>query len=96
MPKKNNGYSHAKADARKNKRRQEADARQRVYDSLTVAGKMSLALARGGSKKEITRLEKSMEPKQPAKKDAPGVEVKPIEPATQPSRRVRRKATAKS
>ena len=33
-------YSHEKADARQDKRRQEAEARQREYDKLTPAQKL--------------------------------------------------------
>jgi hypothetical protein len=33
-------YSHDKADARQDKRRQEAEARQREYDKLTPAQKL--------------------------------------------------------
>lgn len=51
-------YSHAKADARRDKRRQEAEARQRHYDGLTLKDKLALVKSRGGSKRELARLEK--------------------------------------
>lgn len=41
MPIKQGGYSHAKADARRDKRRQEAEARQRTYDALPLATKLA-------------------------------------------------------
>jgi hypothetical protein len=50
-------YSHAKADARRDKRRQEAEARQRVYDKLSLKQKLELVKSRGGSKRELARLE---------------------------------------
>jgi hypothetical protein len=34
-------YSHAKADARKDKRRDEADARQAKYDAMTTQAKIA-------------------------------------------------------
>lgn len=56
-PVKVNGYSHRKADARKDRRRDEADARQDKYDSLTVEQKISRAKKRRGkSEREINRL----------------------------------------
>lgn len=51
-------YSHAKADQRQDKRRQEAEARQRTYDKLTLKEKLALVKSRGGSKRELARLEK--------------------------------------
>jgi len=51
-------YSHAKADARKDKRRQEAEARQVVYDNLPIEDKLNRAILRGGSKRELDRLYK--------------------------------------
>ena len=57
--KKRGSYSHAKANARRNKRRQEAEARQREYDSLPISKRIKLAKSRpGDSKKEIARLKK--------------------------------------
>ncbi len=54
-------YSHDKADARIDKRRQEADARERVYDGLTIPAKIALAKSRRGeSKREIAKLEKAL------------------------------------
>ena len=49
-------YSHAKADARQDKRRQEADARERVYDGFTLTQKLAMVKSRGGSKQELARL----------------------------------------
>ena len=57
MPIKNNGYTHAKADAKQNKKRHEADIRQERYDLLTIAQKIARAEARSGSsKRELERL----------------------------------------
>ncbi len=64
-------YSHAKADARKDKRRQEAEARQRVYDGLSLKDKVALVTKRGGSKRELARLQAKLAPK-PAAKPAGG------------------------
>jgi hypothetical protein len=49
-------YSHAKADARKAKRREEAEIRQSDHDSLTVSEKIAKAKKRGGSVRELLRL----------------------------------------
>ena len=58
MPKKTSGYSHFKFDAKKNRKRNEAFGRQEDYDSMTVQGKIALVTARGGSKRELSRLMK--------------------------------------
>lgn len=55
-------YSHEKADARKNKRRQEAEARKSHYSSLSTAAKIALVKSRPGeSKRELARLTKQLE-----------------------------------
>jgi hypothetical protein len=55
-------YSHEKANARKDKRRQEAEARQRHYNSLSTADKIALAKSRPGeSKREVARLTQRLE-----------------------------------
>lgn len=41
MPIKQNGYTHAKADQRRDKKRQDAEVRQRVYDVLPLATKLT-------------------------------------------------------
>ncbi len=56
-------YSHAKADARKDKRRQEAEARQRVYDSTPISKLISIAKSRRGkSKRELAKLNNPNDP----------------------------------
>ena len=72
MPIKQAGYTHAKADARKDKRRQEAEARQRVYDALPIATKLA-----GMGKKHKARYEKQLAEK--AKQPAPVAAVAPAE-----------------
>jgi len=64
-------YSHAKADARNNRRRDEADSRQAKFDALTLAEKLA-TLIKGGSKKQRAKLEKQLadQPAAPAKKAA--------------------------
>lgn len=57
MPIKNNGYTQVKAHARKERKRKEADYRQGKYDALTLTEKIFLATSRGGSKREIDRLQ---------------------------------------
>lgn len=66
-------YSHAKADARQDKRRQEADARERVYDGFTIVQKLALVKSRGGeSKREVARLNAHLATeKTPAVKQSP-------------------------
>ncbi len=55
---KTNGYTNRK---RRFKQRQaEADDRQFKYDALTKAEKIALAKYRGGSKRELARLEKPL------------------------------------
>ena len=46
MAKKEKGYSHAKADKRQDKRRQEADARQLKYDDLSLEQKLADAIGK--------------------------------------------------
>ena len=48
-------YSHAKADARKNRRRDEADDRQSKYDALSIKEKIASCIP-SGSKKQLARL----------------------------------------
>lgn len=55
--KKEKGYSQVKANARRNRKRKEAEARQAEYDSLTVAEKFA-RLIENGSKKQRAKLEK--------------------------------------
>jgi len=51
-------YSHAILDGKKDRRRQEAESRQRAYDTLTTAQKIKKAKGRvGESKRELARLE---------------------------------------
>lgn len=72
-------YSHAKADARQDRKRQAAEARQRAYDSLSVPKRIELAKSRRGeSKREIARLEKLLVkvPAAPAPQAAPVTEKK--------------------
>ena len=45
-------YTHVKADARKEKRRVEADKRQARHDGLTLQEKIVKTIQRGGSVKE--------------------------------------------
>lgn len=49
-------YSHAKADARKDKRREEADIRQAKYDALSLKEKIASCIP-GGSKRQLAKLE---------------------------------------
>lgn len=63
-------YSHAKADARRDKRRQEAEARQRHYKGLPLKDKLALVKGRGGSKRELARLEKLQSESKAAKSAA--------------------------
>lgn len=52
-----NGYHSEKLHAAKDKRRQEAKARQRHYESLTIKQRIALAQSRrGNSEKEQNRL----------------------------------------
>ena len=66
-------YSHAKLDARIGKRQKEADARQRVYDGLSIKAKLALVKTRPGeNKRELTRLNKQLESeKAPVQKATP-------------------------
>lgn len=80
MPIKQGGYSHAKADARRDKRRQEAEARQRTYDALPQATK----LAQMG-KKHKARYEKQQAELAKKKQAAPAPATLPdVKPAVAP------------
>lgn len=48
-------YSHAKLDAKKDRKRQEADARQHKYDALTLDEKIK-GLDKDGSHRQFARL----------------------------------------
>ena len=58
-------YSHAKADARKNKRRDEAEDRQANYDALTTKEKLK-GLGATGSNRQRKRLEALLAKESPA------------------------------
>lgn len=69
-----NGYNSAHLHAKRNRKRQEAEARQREHNSLTINEKIEKARSRRGeSKREIARLTKLAE--------ATGVKVTPPPPA---------------
>lgn len=71
---KTNGYNSAHLHAKRNRKRQEAEARQQEHDTLTINEKIDKARARRGeSNREIARLMKLAE--------ATGVTVKPPTPA---------------
>ena len=57
-PIKKNGYTHTKADARRDRRRQEAEARNAAYAALPLGARLARTLtARGQSKRQRVRLE---------------------------------------
>jgi len=66
-------YSSEKLHARRNKRRNEAEKRQAIYDGLSIQARIAVARGRrGDSKREIARLEKRLAAqKAPAPKQAP-------------------------
>lgn len=53
---KESGYHSEKLHSKKDKKRQEAKARQRHYESLSPKDKLALVKKRGGSVKELARL----------------------------------------
>lgn len=61
--KRRESYSFAKQRARRNKRRIEAEARQREYDKLTKDQKIERAKLRGGSVRELIRLGVNRKPR---------------------------------
>jgi len=61
MSVKENGYSSAKLHAKRDKKRQESEARQRAYNQLSLTQRLQLAVSRGGSKKELDKLNKKIE-----------------------------------
>jgi hypothetical protein len=69
-----NGYKHSFLDAKKDRRRQEAEKRQEAYDGLTLKARVKLAKGRRGeSKKELAKLDVLLENekklKEPTKTD---------------------------
>ena len=57
MSKKEKGYTHKKADARKALKREQAEDRQIKYDSLSRAERIALISNRPGeSKRELARV----------------------------------------
>jgi len=67
MAKKEKGYSHAKADLRKDKKRQAAETRQRVYDGLTLEQKLAGAIG----KKEKAKIQAKIAKRDEKKPAAP-------------------------
>jgi hypothetical protein len=68
-------YFHGKADARRERKQLEADQRQAKHDSLTTREKITKATKRGGSVRELKRLNArlvvEMEAKAKAKVETP-------------------------
>lgn len=82
---KTNGYNSAHLHAKRNRKRQEADARQLEHDSLTLNEKIEKARSRRGeSKREIANLMKMAE--------AAGVSVTP---PTQAAKKATKKVAKK-
>jgi hypothetical protein len=69
---KSGGYNSATLTAKRNRKRLEAEARQKEHDILTIREKLEKAWSRGGSNKEVSRLMKLAE--------ADGVSVNPPTP----------------
>lgn len=67
---KTNGYSTVKLKARRHRRVLEAEARQVIYDGLTLKQRLELVKARGGSARELARIEKLIASTKPQKKAA--------------------------
>lgn len=91
---KTNGYNSATLHAKRNRKRQEAESRQREHDTLTLNEKIEKARSRRGeSKREIARLMKMAE--------AAGVTVKaqtpaaPVEAKPKAAKKAAKKATKK-
>ena len=82
-------YAHAAYQAaRKDKRKQEAAARQRAHDLLTLEQKIELAKSRGGSKRELARLTAPPKPKTETPPSTQTVAVVAVaKPATPPKRK---------
>ncbi len=56
-PTKKNGYSSGKLQAKRDRKRQEAEARQREWESKSLQERIELAARRRGvSKREVTKL----------------------------------------
>jgi len=70
MAKKEKGYSHAKADLRKDKKRQAAEARQRVYDGLSLEAKLAGAIGKKEQAKIQAKIAKRDEKKPAASQKA--------------------------
>lgn len=64
---KTNGYSSIKLNAKRDRKRREAEDRQFKYDSLTTAEKLK-RLGPTGSTRERARLEKALAAEKSAKK----------------------------
>lgn len=56
-PTKKNGYSSGKLQAKRDRKRQEAEARQREWESKSLQERIEIASRRrGASKREVTKL----------------------------------------
>ena len=92
-------YSHDKADARQDKLRQEAEARQREHDSLSTAAKLAKAKQRvadgkGECKKEIAKLTKKLEWEKAQKVTAAAAKQAPMTEAQKADKAVKRAKAA--
>jgi hypothetical protein len=62
ITRKTNGYSHRKADARKERKRDDAELRQSQYDALSLTEKIARVKSQpGNSKRQLAQLEKALE-----------------------------------
>lgn len=86
-------YSHAKADARKDRRRLEAMVRQDRYNGLTLEQKIAKAIKRGGSNRELTRLMSQV--KAETKKIVEKKETQPSAPISVPATETPKKKAVK-
>lgn len=94
------GYSFAKQQARRDKRRDAAETRQSKYDLLTTKQKLQRAQSRGGSKKEIAKLEARLEAEKLVKKvESPKIQMPPSTEKvteTKPKNKYRQKKASKA
>lgn len=78
---KTNGYNTTKLKARRHRKVLEAERRQAIYDGLTLKQRLDLVESRGGSKRELARIQKLLEKQaaqpKPAKQSKPVKGYKP-------------------
>ena len=92
---KTNGYKSFKMNAKRDRKRQEAEIRNEKHNALTTQQKIAKATKRGGSVRELARLNKALALEKKESEIKKATSPNPPTEAVSPSKPVVKKATKK-